>query len=194
MFCSFQYEVHISCNLWAKWNCPCWATQQLAQLEVAVIPLNASQACWSLLLLPLGAACFQCHPSTNNSFWLLQPRSGQNYFHLGFFICQLWVLPSAHFLLKKVHLLTISWALCLLAKHLQQHIISALLMSNKRAKNYMPMLIYAILFRIMLEMHEFHVSCWALLYFHVPVSTTQGNFISVLSRSQYSMEYFVFLL
>lgn len=32
-------------------------------------------------------------------------------------------------------------------------------MSNKTAKNYMPMLIYAMLVGTTLEMHEFHVSC-----------------------------------
>lgn len=124
--------MHISCYVWAKWSCLCWAAQHVAQLEVAVIPQNASQACCSQLLVPQGAACSQCHPSTNNSFWLLQPRSGHNYFHLGFFfICQLWDLPSAHFPLNKVCLLAISWASCLLSKHLQQHIISDSLMSNK---------------------------------------------------------------
>lgn len=75
-----------------------------------------------------------------------------------FFISQLGDLPSAHFPLKKAHLLIISWVSCLLAKHLQQHIISASLMSNKTAKNYMPMLIYAVQVGITLEMHEFHVS------------------------------------
>lgn len=92
-------------------------------------------------------------------FCLLQPRDSHDYFHLGFFISRLGDLPSAHFPLKNARLLTVSWVSCLLAKHLQQHIISALLMSNKTAKNYMPVLIYATLVGITLEMHEFHVSC-----------------------------------
>lgn len=70
----------------------------LSQMELPMLSSPASSPagsgchppkCFSSLLEPapasLGAACFQCYPSTNNSFWLLQPRSGHNHFHLGFF-------------------------------------------------------------------------------------------------------------
>jgi len=193
VFCSFQGEIDISYNIWAQWSCPYWAAPRPAWLEVAVIPREASPACWTLLLVPGGAAQFQCHPNIMQQLLTAPAQVITTSIHV-FFINQLGDLPSARFPFKKVHLLIISWASCLLARHLQQRIISASLMSNKTAKNYILMLSYAILVGITLEMHEFHVSCWALLYFHVPISTIQGNFISVLSSSQNSVEYFVFVL